>query len=178
VVYSHRGSLPKSFLRNHASTNPRKLWETRVRFQNPLWYRYSFYEANFHLQWRFFGKDVNESTADESPSDVDEVGLEIVSEPVLTSQELNPPVNIIFVHGLGGSARGTWTHPESKAFWPLWLHKVKGLENPRIMTFGYDADWYKIWRPKNVLDITDFGDQLLNHLFLHYSKYGDVSSQY
>lgn len=39
------------------------------------------------------------------------------------------------------------------------------------MTFGYDADWYKFWKPKNSLNISDFGTQLLDQLFRHYSKY-------
>jgi hypothetical protein len=80
-------------------------------------------------------------------------------------------VNIVFVHGLGGSARGTWTYEPDAKFWPSWLHNVEGLQNTRIMTFGYDADWYQIWNPKNLLDISDFGTQLLDQLFLHYSKY-------
>ena len=93
-------------------------------------------------------------------------GLHVVFEPALTNDnEPIPPVtNIIFVHGLGGSAEGTWTHSGSKSFWPRWLPNVKGLEFSRIMTFGYDADWNKIWRPNSLLDISDFGDQLLNHL--------------
>jgi hypothetical protein len=95
-------------------------------------------------------------------------------EPTITGDgESIPVTNVIFVHGLGGSAKGTWTHENE--FWPEWLPGTKGLENARIMAFGYDADWNKIWRPNNLLDISDFGDQLLNYLLLHYSNCGDVS---
>src|SRR5271155_4149700 len=50
-------------------------------------------------------------------------------------------VNIVFVHGLGGSAVGTWTDDETKFFWPAALTKSAGLENARIMTYGYNAEW-------------------------------------
>jgi pimeloyl-ACP methyl ester carboxylesterase len=85
-----------------------------------------------------------------------------------------PIVDIIFVHGLGGSARGTWTHGKS-AFWPIWLPKVQGLENARISTFGYDSKWTRISNPANVLDISHFAEQLLNELRRHYSRHPNVS---
>ena len=87
-----------------------------------------------------------------------------------------PVLNIVFVHGLGGSAYGTWTHEQTRSFWPPWLSKVRGLENARIMTFGYDSSWNKIWAANNVLDIPDFARQLVNELWLHYADHGDVSS--
>ena len=117
----------------------------------------------------------NSEVAQSSQLSPDQFGLHVVSEPALNNY--NGPIphitNIIFVHGLGGSAEGTWTHA-SKSFWPSWLPNVKGLEFSRIMTFGYDADWNKIWRPNSLLDISDFGDQLLNHLHSHYTTYNDV----
>ena len=100
-------------------------------------------------------------------------GLSTLVEP---PQPSAPVLNIIFVHGLGGSAYGTWTHQQTKSFWPPWLSKVKGLENARIMTFGYDASWNKVWAANNVLDIPDFARQLVNELWLHYTDHGDVCS--
>jgi len=103
-------------------------------------------------------------------------GLKILVDPSLSSESSSsPPLNIIFVHGLGGSPEGTWTDTQSKAFWPPWLSRVKGLENARIMTFGYDAGWNKIWKPNNVLDISDFASQLVNQLWCHYEEYGNVN---
>ena len=99
-------------------------------------------------------------------------GLRILVEPPNSSTS---PLNIIFVHGLGGSPEGTWTDPETNSFWPPWLSKVKGLENSRIMTFGYDSGWNKIWKPNNVLDISDFARQLVNHLWCHYTDYENVN---
>lgn len=92
----------------------------------------------------------------------------------MISQSSDPLINIIFVHGLGGSAEDTWGDAESGTFWPLWLPEVRGLGNARIMTFGYDSGWKKIWEPNNVLDIADFAKQLCNALWLHYSEYGNV----
>src|SRR5277367_833599 len=51
------------------------------------------------------------------------------------------PLNIVFVHDLGGSAVGTWIATETNSFWPPWLSRVKGLEHARIMTLGYDSSW-------------------------------------
>jgi hypothetical protein len=107
----------------------------------------------------------------DSPAPSDHFGLRILVDP----PDASTPINIIFVHGLGGSAEGTWTDDsQRKSLWPLWLPKVKGLENARIMTFGYDSGWNKIWKPNNVLDISDFGKQLVHELWCHYAEYGDV----
>lgn len=42
------------------------------------------------------------------------------------------------VHGLGGDAMDTWTHPKSKAFW-LKDFLPQQIPGARIMTFSYDA---------------------------------------
>ena len=84
-------------------------------------------------------------------------------------------VNIVFVHGLGGAARETWTHQPSNTFWPSLLPEDDRFANARISTFGYDADFKNIFAAKNVLDISDFSKQLLDALDLHYDKYGDVN---
>jgi hypothetical protein len=66
-----------------------------------------------------------------------ELGLEVVMEPASLQ---NPVIDIIFVHGLGGSRRGTWkVDPKDTNFWPSWLPNVEGLEQTRVSTFGYDA---------------------------------------
>jgi hypothetical protein len=103
-----------------------------------------------------------------------ELGLQILRQPYSAHNPSDPAINIIFVHGLGGSAKGTWTDKTSGSFWPLWLPEIKALENSRIMTFGYDSGWNKIWKSNNVLDISDFAKQLVHDLWLHYLEYGDV----
>jgi len=44
----------------------------------------------------------------------------------------------VAVHGLGGDAVDTWTHPKSKAFW-LKDFLPQQIPDARIMTFGYNA---------------------------------------
>jgi hypothetical protein len=99
------------------------------------------------------------------------IGLHVVHEPKTQTQI----VGIVFVHGLGGSARETWIHSPSKIFWPTLLHEDDRFANARISIFGYDADFKSIFAPKNVLGIQDFAKQLLDVLDLHYDKYDDVS---
>jgi len=72
------------------------------------------------------------------------------------------PTQIIFVHGLGGSKRGTWRYSKA-AFWPDWLHDEQGLEAVRIMVFGYNSD-FKPLAPNNNLSIPIFADQLLDDM--------------
>lgn len=108
------------------------------------------------------------------------LGLYTLREPEINYENLNTItsprsiVDVIFIHGLGGSSRKTWTHPISHGFWPTWLPDVSGLEDIRISTFGYDAGWGRVWTPKNTLGIREFADELLGELELHYEEKGDV----
>ncbi|KAK5215750.1 hypothetical protein LTR47_009949 [Exophiala xenobiotica] len=51
----------------------------------------------------------------------------------------SPAVDIVAVHGLGGNAVNTWTHPKSKKCW-LRDFLPQQIPDARIMTFGYNAD--------------------------------------
>jgi len=108
----------------------------------------------------------------------DKLELHILVEPTSSvNSTSNDAINIVFVHGLGGTSCGTWTNEGTNFFWPASLHKAKGLENLRVMTFGYNATWqnlWKVWQGKPQLDIADFASQLLNSLRLHYYDYPDV----
>jgi hypothetical protein len=95
--------------------------------------------------------DPSRDTAEPNP-----FGLEILYEPKTLPAN---PVQIVFVHGLGGSKRGTWTHGESR-FWPDWLPDEKGLENVRIATFGYNSA-FNVLEPNTNLSIPIFANQLL-----------------
>lgn len=83
-------------------------------------------------------------------------GLEILHRPRAQSGKL---VQIVFVQGLGGSKRGTWTHSKGK-FWPMWLHEEPGLENVRVALFGYNAN-FNVLAPNTNLSIPTFANQLL-----------------
>jgi hypothetical protein len=46
--------------------------------------------------------------------------------------------SIVAVHGLGGDAIDTWTHPKSNAFW-LKDFLPQQIPDARVLTFGYNA---------------------------------------
>lgn len=81
-------------------------------------------------------------------------------------------VDIIFVHGLGGSSRKTWTLKNAPdTFWPQeWLPDEPEINTARILTFGYNAD-YKSRGPNNLSSISDFARALL--FGMKFGKDGD-----
>ena len=85
-------------------------------------------------------------------------GLHLLYAPATTI------VDLVFVHGLGGGSRKTWSLSEDiDSFWPQeWLHLEENLENARCHTFGYNADWMS--RKKHAFDVHDFGKALLQAL--------------
>ena len=64
------------------------------------------------------------------------------------------------VHGLGGDAITTWTHPKSKAFW-LKDFLPQQIPDARIMTFGYNAD---VAFGQSTAEIIDHAKRLLASL--------------
>ena len=80
-------------------------------------------------------------------------GLTIVHESV------NPHVDLIFVHGLGGSSFKTWSwNRDTDHFWPMWLSFDNDLAHSRIFTFGYNAN---IKGSSSNLNIIEFAKDLL-----------------
>lgn len=75
------------------------------------------------------------------------------------------------MHGLGGSAVGTWTHPSTGGFWPAWLTEDDNFKAVRILTFGYEAF------PQSALGIADIANQLLISLdVFHFQHPSNVLS--
>jgi hypothetical protein len=73
-------------------------------------------------------------------------------------------VDIVFVHGLGGSSHRTWSYNrDPNFFWPLkFLPSNPPVDEARILTFGYNANF----RPGsgsggNKMSILDFAKDLL-----------------
>ncbi|KAH1636019.1 hypothetical protein KXW31_002675 [Aspergillus fumigatus] len=75
-----------------------------------------------------------------------------------------PLIDLIFVHGLGGGSRKTWSKTTSAShYWPKeWLPKDPAFKNARVHSFGYDSDWMK--SKDNCLDIYHFARSLLGEL--------------
>jgi hypothetical protein len=86
------------------------------------------------------------------------LGLELLYEPP------NPQIDFIFVHGLGGGSRKTWSSSnDAQHFWPkAWLPEDEKFAAVRIHSFGYDADWHA-WR-KSPMGILDFAQSLVGEM--------------
>ncbi|TGO18928.1 hypothetical protein BPAE_0361g00040 [Botrytis paeoniae] len=86
------------------------------------------------------------------------LGLNLLHAP------LEPLIDFIFVHGLGGGSRKTWSKSEDAYhYWPKeWLSRDPDFKNVRIFSFGYSADWTV--RSGDALDISDFAQSLLGEL--------------
>ena len=72
--------------------------------------------------------------------------------------------DIVFIHGLGGTSRLTWSkHKQPELFWPLtFLPLEPDLCLARILTFGYDSDLKKSDNAST--SILDFAKSLLYDL--------------
>ncbi|PMD20579.1 hypothetical protein NA56DRAFT_170291 [Hyaloscypha hepaticicola] len=75
-----------------------------------------------------------------------------------------PLVDLVFVHGLGGGSRKSWSKTNSiSLYWPQeWLPKDPAFKNVRIHSFGYNSDWIK--GSDNCLNIHHFGKSLLGEM--------------
>ncbi|KAI4093207.1 MAG: hypothetical protein LQ344_003034 [Seirophora lacunosa] len=91
------------------------------------------------------------------------LGLNLLYEP------LEPIVDFIFVHGLRGGSRKTWSASDDPShFWPKeWLPTDPRFKHVRLHSFGYNADWGE--KKGSVLNIHDFGRGLLGDI--HTSPY-------
>ena len=88
--------------------------------------------------------------------------------PLGLSALFDPPtplVDFIFVHGLGGGSRKTWSKSGQEGqFWPkAWLSKDPGFKHVRTHSFGYNANWSE--QRDSSLNIHDFGKALLGELW-------------
>jgi len=76
--------------------------------------------------------------------------------------------SIVFVHGLTGNRRNTWTHNDG-GFWPQEL-LPKDLPTARIMTFGYDVDVVGIVNTAGSGTLRDHGKSLANDLAMRRAR--------
>ncbi|OBT40573.1 hypothetical protein VE00_08569 [Pseudogymnoascus sp. WSF 3629] len=75
-----------------------------------------------------------------------------------------PLIDFIFVHGLGGGSRKTWSmSPDPMHYWPEeWLPQDPNFRHVRIHSFGYKADWDE--RKESTLTVHDFARSLLGEV--------------
>lgn len=98
----------------------------------------------------------------------DPLGFNPVSSP------RNPIVDIIFIHGLGGSSYRSWSWDhDPRNFWPQWLSFEPELSNARIYTFGYTAG---VGGPSNMMNILDFAKDLLFKMKYEYQRGPSIGS--
>ena len=85
----------------------------------------------------------------------------------------DPEGDIIFVHGLGGTARKTWSWDRNvDYFWPAWLAEENGLSSYRVFTYGYNSNFKGIGTN---LNITDFAKGLLFQMLVFANGVGENS---
>lgn len=85
-------------------------------------------------------------------------GLQTLHTPLCGSAN----ADLIFVHGLGGGSRSTWTKSGNPLlYWPKeWLPNDEAFQDVRIHSFGYDSNWGK----ESILGIHDFANALLGSI--------------
>ncbi|TVY14338.1 Vegetative incompatibility protein HET-E-1 [Lachnellula arida] len=97
-------------------------------------------------------------TLDIAHDSVGTYGLNLLYTPPV------PLLELIFVHGLRGGSRKTWSHSSDPfSYWPKeWLPRDPEFKNARIFSFGYNSDWGE--RKDSLLSLQDFGKYLLSEM--------------
>lgn len=83
------------------------------------------------------------------------IGLNTLYEP----DDSDTVADLVFVHGLGGGSRSTWTKAgDASLFWPReWLPRDPDFRNVRVHSFGYNSNLDK----ESTLNLHDFSKSLL-----------------
>jgi hypothetical protein len=91
---------------------------------------------------------------------IDPLGLTVVYQP-----PGRRVVDIVFVHGLGGTSMSTWSKNRNPdKFWPgKFLPMDEYFSEARILTFGYDAS-FRSKSDRSALTLNDFAKDLLFNL--------------
>ncbi|KAI6351616.1 hypothetical protein MCOR25_009820 [Pyricularia grisea] len=106
-----------------------------------------------------FSNAFSRSNSNEKDDHVDDPKGPLGLTVLFTPEE--PRFDLIFVHGLGGGSRKTWSKTSQRDhFWPQeWLPKDPSFRHVRIQTFGYDSDYLK--GGDDFLNVHHFGKSFL-----------------
>ena len=106
------------------------------------------------------GRQKHSSVSGSESSRQDPLGLQVVYRPAGERR-----ADLVFVHGLGGSSRTTWSHDrDPDFFWPLKsLPSEPDINEARILTFGYNAN-FRPGSGRSKMSILDFAKDLLYDL--------------
>lgn len=109
----------------------------------------------------FFGRTVARRDGSNGDSFSDDIkgpfGLTTLFSPAESAV-----ADMVFVHGLGGGSRSTWTKSSDPSlFWPQeWLPQDSAFQDVRIHSFGYNSNWDK----ESTLNVHDFAKSLLGSI--------------
>lgn len=83
-------------------------------------------------------------------------------------------MDIIFVHGLGGSSRLSWSfNKDLDLFWPQrWLPLDRDIHDARVFSFGYNA-FFSSSAQAGTTGITDFAKNLLYDMLYGRDEIGE-----
>lgn len=106
----------------------------------------------------FDSKNRRRSRSPATVSARDPLGLHLIHRPA----EGVPKADIVFIHGLGGTSRSTWSKDRDPAlFWPsTFLPLEQDICDMRIFTYGYNAEFMKSGG-RSYTSILDFAKNLL-----------------
>ncbi|KAI9760342.1 MAG: hypothetical protein M4579_001746 [Chaenotheca gracillima] len=110
------------------------------------------------LDRRFSGLSIIRSGSESAEEVRGPLGLTLLHCP------FEPLIDFIFVHGLRGGSRKTWSKSANiEHFWPQqWLPAETRFKHVRIHSFGYNSDWGQ--RKGSALTVHDFGQALLGEI--------------
>ena len=161
-------SIPQEHIRGHPSIGFPLPIETRQRSDKRPSQRRSGGEELYHSpsNANFILFNIgNRSQAASQPCDP--LGLHLVWE------NLRPCGDIIFVHGLGGTARKTWSWKNNlDHFCPVWLAEEDELLSYRILTYGYNTNFKGAGTNLNIID---FAKDLLFQMLVFSDGLGEDS---
>lgn len=135
--------------RPYAAINPKRASESLISYHTST---RSVSDPAIHIgpqgsELRVLASRIDRPISPNAASADNPLGLTLVHCPP------NPLFDLIFVHGLGGTSKGTWSYErDQRHFWPPWLADDISLSACRTFTFGYNAAFAAQYSSAGILD--------------------------